>query len=73
MSHGILAVLSTPLIVADKPVGVLNLYARTAYAFEPLHRQLAGLLAGHAATAVIAALRMTVGMLGDGRGRGRRA
>ena len=57
MAHGILAVLSTPLIVEGKPVGVLNLYARTTRAFSVVDRQLAGLLAGQAAIAVTAALR----------------
>ncbi len=57
MGHGILAVLSTPLVVDGKPVGVLNLYARTTHAFGPLHRQLAELLAGQAVIAVTAVLR----------------
>lgn len=57
MAHGILAILSTPLIVDGKPVGVLNLYARTPQAFRALDRQLAELLAGQAAIAITAALR----------------
>jgi GAF domain-containing protein len=57
MTHGILAILSTPLIVDDKPVGVLNLYARAPHAFSAVDRQLASLLAGQAAIAVTAALR----------------
>ncbi|MGH3972553.1 MAG: GAF and ANTAR domain-containing protein [Pseudonocardiaceae bacterium] len=57
MGHGILSVYSVPLIVAGKPVGVLNLYARTPNAFRVLDRQLAALLAGQAAIAVTAALR----------------
>lgn len=57
MAHGILAILSTPLIVDGKPVGVLNLYARTPRAFSAVDRQLAELLAGQAAIAVTAALR----------------
>lgn len=57
MGHGILGVYSVPLIVGGKPVGVLNLYARTANAFGTLDRQLAGLVAGQAAIAVTAALR----------------
>jgi GAF domain-containing protein len=57
MGYGILGVYSVPLIVADKPVGVLNLYARTPNAFGALDRQLAALLAGQAAIAVTAALR----------------
>jgi GAF domain-containing protein len=57
VSHTILAVPSTPLIVDGKPVGVLNLYARTSHAFTDLDRHLAGLLAGQAAIAITAALR----------------
>ncbi len=57
MAHGILAILSIPLIVDGKPVGVLNLYARTPRAFSAVDRQLAELLAGQAAIAVTAALR----------------
>lgn len=57
MAHGILSILSTPLIVDGKPVGVLNLYARTPRAFSTFDRQLAELLAGQAAIAVTAALR----------------
>lgn len=57
MAQGILAILSTPLIVGGKPVGVLNLYARTPHAFGAVDRQLAELLAGQAAIAITAALR----------------
>jgi len=57
MSYGIRSVLSTPLIVNDQPVGVLNLYARTALAFSDVDRQLALLLAGQATIAITAALR----------------
>lgn len=57
MGHGIAAVLSLPLLVADKPIGVLNLYAGQAHAFGPRDRQLALLLAGQATIAVTAALR----------------
>lgn len=57
MSHGIRSILSTPLLVDEKPLGVLNLYGWTAYAFSDLDRQLAALLAGQAAIAVTAALR----------------
>ena len=56
-SHGIEAVLSTPLIVDGRSIGVLNLYSRSSHSFEPHHRQLAALLAGQAAIAIIAALR----------------
>jgi intergrase/recombinase len=53
MAQGILAILSTPLIVEGKPIGVLNLYARSARAFSAVDRQ----LAGQAAIAITAALR----------------
>jgi GAF domain-containing protein len=57
MGHGILAMYSVPLIVDGKPVGVLNVYARTPTAFRAVDRQLMQLLAGQAAIAVTAALR----------------
>jgi GAF domain-containing protein len=57
MAHGILAIYSVPLIVDGKPVGVLNVYARTPKAFGAVDRQLLQLLAGQAAIAVTAALR----------------
>jgi GAF domain-containing protein len=57
ISYGIQSVLSTPLIVNDQSVGVLNLYARTALAFSDVDRQLALLLAGQATIAITAALR----------------
>lgn len=57
MGHGILAIYSVPLIVNGKPVGVLNVYARTTNAFSAVDRQLLQLLAGQAAIAVTAALR----------------
>jgi GAF domain-containing protein len=57
MAQGIRAILSTPLIVGGRPVGVLNLYACTPHAFSAVDRQLAGLLAGQAATAIAAALQ----------------
>jgi GAF domain-containing protein len=57
MTYGILAVLSTPLMVEGKPVGVLNLYAGVPQAFSEVDRQLAMLLAGQAAIAITAALR----------------
>ncbi len=57
MGYGIRGVYSVPLIVAGKPVGVLNCYARTPNAFRAVDRQLAALLAGQAAIAVTAALR----------------
>ncbi len=57
LGHGIRSVLSTPLIVDGKPVGVLNLYADSALAFTDVDRRLALLLAGQATVAITAALR----------------
>lgn len=57
LGHGIAAVLSTPLLVHDKPVGVLNLYAHTAHAYSDEDRRVAAVLAEQAAIAVTAALR----------------
>jgi GAF domain-containing protein len=57
VAHGIRSILSTPLIVAGKPVGVLNLYASHPQAFDETDRRLAGLLAGQAAIAVTVAMR----------------
>ncbi|MGH3784046.1 MAG: GAF and ANTAR domain-containing protein [Pseudonocardiaceae bacterium] len=53
MGYGILGVYSVSLIVAGKPVGVLNLYARIPNAFGALDRQMAALLAGQAVTAAL--------------------
>lgn len=57
LGHGIGAVLSVPLVVHDKPVGVLNLYARAAHAYSDEDRRVAAVLAEQAAIAVTAALR----------------
>lgn len=57
MAHGVLAILSTPMIVRGRPVGVVNLYARAPQAFSAVDRQLASLLAGQATIAVTAVLR----------------
>lgn len=45
---GINAILSTPLIAADHPVGAINMYSRTASAFTPEEQQLASMFAGEA-------------------------
>jgi GAF domain-containing protein len=57
VAHGIRSILSTPLIVGGKPLGVLNLYAARPHAFDETDRRLAGLLAGQAAIAVTVAMR----------------
>ncbi len=45
---GINAILSTPLLSRDHPVGALNMYSRTAGAFAAEAQQLASMLATHA-------------------------
>lgn len=55
MAHGILSILSVPLIVDCKPVGVLNIYAGAVRAFSMVDRQLAD-LAGRAGGAMLRAI-----------------
>ncbi|MEO5680824.1 MAG: GAF domain-containing protein [Acidimicrobiales bacterium] len=50
VAGGIGSILSTPLIVADRPVGALNIYSTTAGAFGPHDQELAALFASHAST-----------------------
>lgn len=57
VGHGIRSVLSTPLLVDGRPVGVLNLYADAPHVFGADEARLAHLLAGQAALATTAALR----------------
>ena len=57
MANGIVSVLSTPMIVAGKSVGVLNLYGKARQAFSEVDQALAWGLAGQASVAVTAALR----------------
>ena len=45
---GINAILSSPLLAADRPVGALNIYSRTATAFAPEDQELASVFAGEA-------------------------
>ncbi len=42
---GILAILSSPLLVRDRPVGALNIYSRTAVAFSTREKELAAVYA----------------------------
>ena len=46
--HGIASILSTPLMVADRPVGSLNIYSNAARAFGPHDQELAALFASEA-------------------------
>lgn len=57
VEHGIRSSLSTPMAVGGTTIAVLNLYGSEPHAFTDTERQLAVLLAGHAATALTAALR----------------
>jgi anti-anti-sigma factor len=45
---GINAILSSPLLASDRPVGALNIYSRTATAFAPRDQELASVFAGEA-------------------------
>lgn len=47
---GIRAILSSPLIAADRPVGALNIYSRTTAAFEKQDQRLAAVFATEAST-----------------------
>ena len=50
LNEGIASVLSTPLLVAERPLGALNIYSVTERAFGLEQQQLAGLFATQAAT-----------------------
>ncbi|MHB8452343.1 MAG: anti-sigma factor antagonist, partial [Mycobacteriales bacterium] len=52
---GINAILSSPLLARDQPVGALNIYSRTAVAFEPADQQLAAVFAAEASNILTAA------------------
>jgi anti-anti-sigma factor len=45
---GINAILSSPLLVEDRPVGAINIYSRTAMAFAPKDQELASVFAAEA-------------------------
>ena len=52
---GISAILSSPLLVRDLPVGALNIYSRTATAFDIKDQQLAGVFATEVSDVLAAA------------------
>jgi len=52
---GINAILPSPLIARDQPVGVLNIYSRTAVAFAQKDQELAAVFASEASTILTAA------------------
>jgi GAF domain-containing protein len=58
LRHGVQGVLSIPLNVQDGAVGALNLFTGVGSGFDRHDQQLARVLAGHAAVAVTAALRI---------------
>ncbi|MHB1988987.1 MAG: anti-sigma factor antagonist [Acidimicrobiales bacterium] len=49
-SLGINAILSSPLLAADRPVGALNIYSRTTAAFAPRDQELASVFAAQASS-----------------------
>lgn len=48
ITGGIASILATPLMVADRPVGSLNIYSNTPHAFDAKAQELAALFAGQA-------------------------
>jgi len=52
---GIKAILSSPLLAEDRPVGALNIYSRTAMAFAPGAQELAGVFATEASLVLTSA------------------
>ena len=56
---GINAILSSPLLARDRPVGALNIYSRTAAVFTPEDQRLAALFASEAST-ILADARLEV-------------
>lgn len=48
IAGGISSILSTPLVVADRPIGALNIYSSTERAFGPHDQELAALFATQA-------------------------
>jgi GAF domain-containing protein len=57
VAHGVWSVYSSPLVVGERPIGALNLYATTAGAFTEDSRDAAMQLTALAAATVTAALR----------------
>ena len=52
---GINAILSSPLLAEDRPVGALNIYSRTAMAFAPKDQELASVFATEASLVLTSA------------------
>lgn len=57
LAHGVQAVYSSPLVVSDRVIGALNLYARTSHAFDGDSRAAIAQLAALAAATITAAMR----------------
>ena len=56
LDEGICSILSNPLLVSSRPVGALNIYSRTGWAFGPVEQQVATIFAEHAADILAEAL-----------------
>ncbi len=57
LAHGVRAVYSSPLLVNDRPIGALNLYATTADPFDAAAQETAAQLTALAAATITAAMR----------------
>jgi GAF domain-containing protein len=57
VAHGVRSVHSSPLFVADRPIGAMNLYSQVVDAFDDDSRSIAAQLAALAAATITAALR----------------
>jgi len=57
VTHGVRSVHSSPLFVADRPIGAMNLYSQAVDAFDEHSRSIAAQLAALAAATITAALR----------------
>ena len=55
IEDGIASILSTPLMIGQRPVGALNIYSNTERAFAPHDQELAALFAGEASGILAAA------------------
>ncbi len=55
LALGINAILSSPLLAEDRPVGALNIYSRTSMAFAPKDQELASVFAAEASLVLTSA------------------
>jgi GAF domain-containing protein len=63
---GINAILSSPLLAQNRPVGALNIYSRTAGSFGPKDRRLASMFAAEASVVLTAAEKHPAPLFADG-------